>query len=356
MKGFILTHKGLEQVCADELSALGVKAKALSNRVEVDCSDKELAEICYRSRTSMRVIKELSRPAVSVLTEPDFIAVAESSIKKTFTVTCERTGDHPFTSFDLEQYCVSFLAKKGFKLDRKNPETTIFVFIDNNEALVGVDIAGRDLSKRDYRIFLGTGALKGTFAAGALLFAGYNSKLSLLDPFCRHGIIPIEAALMATNSSPHKFSKEKLAFFADTEVKDKEIDSKNIIIAMDDNFKHVSSAKKNAKIAGVMKTVEFSRTDLKWLDAKFGRNFLDLIVTFPPQSGKSLAESSADKIYHQIFYQAEFILKKSGQICLIMRSGLDTVRAKAKEFKFSVEKELVVNQGNEKFVLMLFKK
>ena len=52
-------------------------------------------------------------------------------------------------------------------------------------------------------------------------------------------------------------------------------------------MKFVSFAKKNAKIAGVDKQINFSRCDLQNLDIKFKENEVDRIVTHLPSSKNS---------------------------------------------------------------------
>ena len=364
MNGLVLTHIGLEDVSVKEIQQLisASDVKTASGKVFFSCeSEQDLVDLCYHGRTFSKVILLLSSFKLDGVPDEKILKDLKKFIDKTAVVECERSGKHDFTSFDVEQILNKELVRLyNVIVDHKRPQTTFFLLIDNSDAFFGVDFSGIDLGRRDYRIFLGTDALKGDIAAALLYLAGYETKNSLLDPFCRHGIIPIEAALFATNTSPHKFCKEKFGFATLPNLKykliDKETDFKGTIIAMDDNFKHVSAARKNAKIAGVVKSVEFSRTDLKWLDAKFGKNFLDLIITLPVQTGRSIADKTVEKVYHQLFYQAEFILKKTGKICLVMKRGVDLVKAQAQEFKFSVVSERKVMQGAEELTILLFSK
>lgn len=361
MKGLVLTHRGLEGVSAEEVKRLiaASDVKAAPGRVLFSCEkQEEVAELCYKGRTFSRVVLVLNEGTIDGVPSPDIMQGIDEFLGKSAVVVCERVGEHDFTSFDVQSALNAELGKKA-AIDHKNPQTTFFLLIDRGKFFFGVDFAGMDLGRRDYRIFLGTNALKGTLAAGILLFAGFQAGQKLLDPFCRHGIIPIEAALMATNSSPQKFGKEKLAFTrlpVRYEFKDEEQKAEGVIIAMDDNFKHVSAAKKNAKIAGVTKAVSFSRTDLEWLDAKFGKQFLDRIVTFPAQPGRAITEEKAGKLYHQFFYQAEFILRKDGKVCVCMKRGAGVMKEKAKEFGFLLEQELAVWQGQEELQVILFSK
>ncbi|VVB81629.1 tRNA (guanine(6)-N2)-methyltransferase [uncultured archaeon] len=362
MNGLVLTHVGLEDVSASEIQQLisAKDVKTAPGRIFFSCkSEQDLVDLCYHGRTFSKVILLLSSFKLSGVPDETILKDLKKFIDKTAVVKCERVGTHDFTSFDVEQILNKHLSEMYHVIvDHKRSQTVFFLLIDDQDCFFGVDFSGIDLGRRDYRIFLGTDALKGNISAALLHIAGYETKNSLLDPFCRHGIIPIEAALFATNTSPHKFCKEKFAFATLPNLKykliDKETDFKGTIIAMDDNFKYVSASQKNAKIAGVVKSIEFSRTDLKWLDAKFGKNFLDLIITLTVQPGRSIADNTVGKIYHQFFYQAEFILKKTGKICLVMKRGIDLVKSKAEEFKFSILSERKVMQGGEELTIIVF--
>jgi 23S rRNA G2445 N2-methylase RlmL len=364
MNGLVLTQNGLEDISAGEIKELisASDVKTAPGKVFFSCkSEQDLVDLCYHGRTFSKVILLLSSFSVSGMPDEKILKNLDEFLGKTAVIKCDRFGEHDFTSFDIMSALNGQLAQiYNVVIDHKNPETMFYLLIEGKDGYFGVDFAGIDLGRRDYRIFLGTDALKGNISASLLHIAGYEAKHSLLDPFCRHGIVPIEAALYATNTSPHKFAKEKLAFSRipnrKFDLKDKETDFKGIIIAMDDNFKHVSASKKNAKIAGVVKSIEFTRTDLQWLDAKFGKNFLDRIITLPVQPGRSISDKTVEKIYHQLFYQAEFILKKSGKICLVMKRGAEILKQKAAEFKFSVEHERKVMQGQEELAILVFSK
>ncbi len=363
MKALVLTHVGLEDVSADEIKSLiGAKNVNASNgKIFFECdSHQDLIRLCYWGRTFSKVILLLSSSKLDGMPSADLLENLEEFLGKTAAITCERNGEHDFTSFDVQRELNSALEKKyGVTIKHKNPQTTFFLLVDYDDCHFGVDFSGVDLGRRDYRIFLGTNSLKGTIAAGLLVISDFKPEHSLLDPFCRHGIIPIEAALLSTNMSPHKFNKDKFGFCGlpnlKYELEDNPKEFSGTIIAMDDNFKHVSASKKNAKIAGVIKSINFTRTDLEWLDLKFGKNFIDRIITFPVQLSKT-NESKFDKICHEFFNQADFILKKDGKACLVMRRGVDVVKEKAAEFKFKLERERKVMQGSEELTVLVFSK
>jgi len=364
MKGLVLTHVGMEDLSASEITSLidATGIEIAQGRVCFEVQSYEsLARLCYYGRTFAKVILVLGEFEAEEMPLPENMPDVKEFLRERVVVNCDRSGDHDFTSFDVQKEWNAHLQEKyGMTIDFKNPQTTLHLLIDEKTCLFGVDFSGIDLGRREYRVFLGTDALKGNIAAALLMLAGYMPKHVLLDPFCRHGIVPIEAALMATNMSPHSFSKEKLACASLPNVtcdfKDEPQEFEGRIIAMDDNFKHVSASKKNAKIAAVNKAITFTRTDMEWLDAKYGKSFVDRIVTLPVQPSRTTSDKKIEKAYHEFFYQAEFILKKSGKVCVCMKRGVELLKAKAEEFNFVLKDERTIWQGKEELTVLVFAK
>ena len=73
--------------------------------------------------------------------------------------------------------------------------------INENRALLLLDTTGESLHKRGYRTYVGDAPIRETLAAAMLLLAGYRGGV-LIDPFSGSGTIPIEAAMIATDTAP----------------------------------------------------------------------------------------------------------------------------------------------------------
>jgi 23S rRNA G2445 N2-methylase RlmL len=155
------------------------------------------------------------------------------------------------------------------------------------------------------------------------------------------------------------FEKEDFAFLKFMKFDFSEIDKlgkeENNIHALDNLFRNVDAAKKNAKIAGINKSINFSRMDVEWLDTKFDSKSVDRIVTCMPNISKNTDEKSVLKVYNEFFYQAEFVLKKGGSI-LVCTLNPDEVKKAASEKGFNVEFEREVRQGEEKLNLIKLEK
>ena len=72
-------------------------------------------------------------------------------------------------------------------------DLSLRVHVVDSEATVAVRIAAAPLHRRAYRVASRPGALHPPLARALALLAGLRSGLSLVDPFCGTGTIPIEA-------------------------------------------------------------------------------------------------------------------------------------------------------------------
>lgn len=371
MNGLVITSKGIE----------GVAAKEIKELINADCRPEEccvvfdfkkfseLCLLCYKSQPIDRVLYLLGsfefddffadfEKFVAKLSFDDWIAK-----NKKFRVECIRIGNHNFKSVDVEAKASGFILKKhkNFKVEMKDCEIIFLAYIVGSKCYFGIDFAGFELNKRGYKIFLHPSSLRGTIAYALVRESGFGKNEAMLDPFSRDGIIPIEAAFYASNFPHNYYKKDRFAFlklkigidfdkfFRNVDKKIRK--SKTKIYSYDHLFKYVDYSRKNARIAGVDKFVEFSRTELEWLDIKFKKESIDKIVTSMPTS----RNANLDKIYNEFFYQSAYILKKSGTIALISRIP-EFAKKHAEKHNFAVSREKDVWSGEQKLTIIIFKK
>ncbi len=245
----------------------------------------------------------------------------------------------------------------------KNADVPFYLYFEDDKNWLGIDLTG-DISKRDYRIFVGSETLKGGTAYAVMKLSGYDAKKKLIDPNCRAGSIAIETALHALKMPVRYYSKDKMNFakvFKDFDFEefckeqDKEMKESvsGAIIALSDQFPSVQATRKNAKIAGVVKAIDFSRTPVDWLDLKFEKNSIDCIATQPIEMTKTFPPEKFKKQAALFFERAKAILKKNGKICLVLRQGAEEYKALAKGF--SVEHERTIMQGKEEWKILVLK-
>ena len=78
-------------------------------------------------------------------------------------------------------------------------------FLFNDEATLMIDTSGDPLYKRGYRPVAGAAPLRETLAAAMVKISRPRENVLLWDPMCGSGTIPIEAALIMTNTAPGTF-------------------------------------------------------------------------------------------------------------------------------------------------------
>lgn len=370
MKGLVITSKGIEETAYIEIKELiNADCKAETGCVIFDFNNfKDLCSLCYKCQSADRIVYliecfEFANFFKEFEKFIDNLDLGEWANYKKFKVECLRQGIHDFNSVEVESRAAKLIVKKlnnRIKVNIKDYEIIFLVYIVDNKCYFGIDFAGFELNKRGYKIFLHPNSLRGTIAYALIRESGFEKKEVMLDPFLRDGVIAIEAAFYASGFPLNYYKKDKFAFLKlklgiDFEKffnnADKKIKSKSKIYAYDHLFKCIDYSRKNAKIAGVDKQINFSRTELEWLDIKFKKASVDRIVTNPPIS----KNANLDKIYNEFFYQAEYILKNNGTIALVSRIS-DFVKKHAEKHNFIIAKEKDVWSGEQLLKLMVFKK
>lgn len=351
----IVTNKGLEQTSANELKTFSIEAKDVQpGLVFFDSTPEELAKITYLGRTFEKTLFVIAQYPFA--NQEELLAKLPNLseyITGSFHVECDREGEHDFNSFEIQNELDKTIQKQTAKeIKHKHPDVPLFAIIRGDQFYLGIDYAGLDLAKRDYRIFLGRESIRGNIAAGLLHIGDYQSQHTLLDPFCHHGEIIIEAALLARNISVNKHLKNKLYCMKQHSLDqhDAPRDAHGTIHCLDPHFGHVNAARKNAKIAGIVKDITFSRMQLEWLDTKFEHGSIDRIITLPQQPTE---ERKLINFYDDLFRTAKLLLTENGTLVLCMKRHPDVPK---KNKTMTLEHEQIIMQGQEQLTVLVYKK
>ncbi|MBR4462991.1 MAG: class I SAM-dependent RNA methyltransferase [Treponema sp.] len=101
-------------------------------------------------------------------------------------------------------------------LPESGEKSDVRVYMDEDRALILLDLSGLPLHKRGYRTDGGFAPLRETTVAALLQLMTWRRKTPLHDPFCGSGTFAIEAALYAYNVAPgfgRRFALENLPIF-----------------------------------------------------------------------------------------------------------------------------------------------
>ena len=201
-------------------------------------------------------------------------------------------------------------------------ESNIRVYMDQNIAMILLDLSGLPLHKRGYRTDGGIAPLRETVAAVLLQEMMWRRKTPLHDPFCGSGTIAIEAALYAYNVAPgfgRRFALENLPFYNKAEAEEiRRQEAEKIradvevrITGSDISTEAIDRAKKNAEYACVMagralqsigsaaKIIrpDFIQADFAELSAPYEKG---LIICNPPYGERLGDEEQAAELYKKM--------------------------------------------------------
>lgn len=365
MKALAITHKGAEDVCRDEIKEiLGKDSEIVESACIFEADEISISRFTYMSQSSIRVMQLLK--SMEFKDTEDMVQAAKEipfkdHISGKFKVECIRQGKHVFNSHEVAAD-VGAVIEGEVSMD--NPDTIVMIFIQDDRAHIGIDYAGLDLSKRDYKIFTSRHDIKGTLAYATLKLAGMTKGSKVLDPICATGTIAIEAAHYLLGRSVNFFRKNKLIFtkmnfweeknFEDWDRQGEKID----VIGYDPVLRNVKSSQKNAKIADINKEVTFSKIDLDWLDIKIEKHSFDLIATNPPGFYKHIDHKQIEKKYEELFFQADYVLRKGSKLAILtLTPERITEVAKRKGYASDVrtlqtgkmEMAVIITQKEEKY-------
>lgn len=380
---FAVCHEGFEDMALAEIAEL-IKSKGKAGRSIVSFSVKskeDILKLIYLSQTLRKVCVSLA--SFSIKKDP--IKELGDAIKKidlssyiekdsAFRVYCRRIGEHDISSHDFAEEAGGFVIENvkknlGFepKVDLEKAGVMIYLYVHGKDISIGLDLCPLDLAKRPYKIFSTANSLKGSIASSLLRLTGFSKGKTVVDPFCNDGVIPIEAGLMVNSRSSHRFTKDgleldRISFFRD-------IDVGEVLNGLDDigtatkvkafgyapQLHHLTNAKKNAKIADVHKLIELSKVDVEWLDTKFDKGKVDMIVTRPPEASQRVKEQDVSKIIKELFYQSDYVLKKGGRLGLLSNS-LGLMGKWADHYDFKKIEERKVWQGKMELHALVYEK
>jgi len=296
------TAFGLEAVVKRELQALGYEARGTSpGWVEFD---GDLSAIC-RTNTWLRTADRILVKVAS-FQAADFEALFETTKSIDWTRWLPANARFPvegrsvrsqLTSVPANQRSVkkaiveAMQAQHGVAtLPEDGPLYKCQIALLNDEATLTIDTTGPSLHKRGYREFAGGAPIKETLASAMVQLSYWEQEKPFIDPFCGSGTIAIEAAMLGCNMAPglhRKFAASewgnldsKLWEEAAAEARDlRQPGFEEKLIATDNDFRILKTARENAEKAGVSDLIHFQEKDFSDLQSsrKYG-----CLITNPP--------------------------------------------------------------------------
>ena len=296
------TFQGLEEVLAQELTALGANDVQIGRRMVSFTGDKEMM---YRAnfalRTAIRVLKPIKHfeakdadevyEQVKAIPWEDYLDT-NRSFAVDAVVYSEEFRHSMFVSYRVKDAIVDYFREKTGKRPNvriNKPDILLNIHIAQTTCTLSLDSSGESLHRRGYRQEAVEAPLNEVLAAGMLLLTGWHGECDLIDPMCGSGTIPIEAALIARNIAPGVFRQgyafEKWPDFDadlfETIYNDdsQERPFNHKIYAYDNSPKAIAIAARNIKAAGVAKDITLKQQPFQQFERPAQRA---IIVTNPP--------------------------------------------------------------------------
>lgn len=188
------------------------------------------------------------------------------------------------------------------------PLYSVSVSILKDKASVCIDTTGPSLHKRGYRTLTAGAQLKETLAAGLVQLSYWNRERPFIDPCCGSGTIPIEAALIGTNTAPginRDFTSEGWQQLS-AELWDAAREEAHDLVRNDIAFRlqgydiapaMIRMARYHAQQSGMDEYIHFQEQPLSELSTprKYG-----CLITNPPYGERLGEKEDAEKIYHEM--------------------------------------------------------
>jgi putative N6-adenine-specific DNA methylase len=219
------TLAGLEPVLADELRALGATGiRELKRAVAFDGDIRMLYRANYELRTALRILMPIhSFPAYNERTYYEAVREVDWTeymrVDDTLAVDAIAVGE----VFRHSKY-VGLMTKDAIvdqfrdqygrrpNVNTVAPTLRVNVHVQGTHCDISLDASGDSLHRRNYRRDTVEAPLNEVLAAGMILLSGWNGKGPFVDPMCGSGTLPIEAAMIATQTPPQQ-KRESFGFF-----------------------------------------------------------------------------------------------------------------------------------------------
>lgn len=361
MNGYIFVHPSFEQIAKRELEELlNIKAKIFPSVITFSAPKENFISLLFHTQIVRRILIALGNyPTIGVLDfeKASFPLADIFTSDLTFKVEVEGVKGQENRSKIAQEFSsklFSFLEQKYSikpKLQLRNPNITIIVFWNGTEYFCGIDVAGKELPGREYRIFPHSASFRGDAAYSFIRLLDFQPEKKLFIGFTKDGTAAIEAALFANRyplfSLKQQFSFQQFPLFKELVVEKcllAPTKKKIIIYSFDEALPNVIATRKNAALAGVKEFIDVRKLALDELDVQFAENEFDFLLF--------LVTMKDELKINELYYQANYILKPKGRFLIVGRDKWELPLST----HFKLLKKEVLERGNSKHTLWLLEK
>jgi len=311
---------GLEKFVGEEIDALGYKRiETIDGRVTFEGDINAIARCNIWLRTAEHLyIKVGDTPAytfsdlfdrVRDMPWEEWIGCDDAFPVKGHSIQSLLTSLPDCQSIIKKAICTRLGEEYGLnQLPEEGPKHQVEFFIFKDKATLMIDTSGTPLYKRGYRNETGLAPLRETLAAAMAKISRPREDVLFWDPMAGSGTIPIEAAMIMTNTAPglrRSFAAEKFDDIPQKIFRDARDEAMSLIrhdcvfeaFASDIDPEMVAIARENVSRAGMSGRVRVFEQDALSIDTMGRRG---TIVTNPPYGERLLDQKSARELYRKM--------------------------------------------------------
>lgn len=283
-----------------------------------DCSEAALRPVALALHSVFHVIRHVAflpiaedEPLEALQTDLAELPLAEMETATRFRVTSQRSGEHEFGSMDAQRVAGAALVERyGTAVDLENFDTEVRVDAMEATWLVGVQWTRDSLDKRYRWAYRPRVTLRTTIAYGLLRLAELpppraagtppsssaadtpaDGPVTILDPFCGSGTIPVEAATVRPDLR---------------------------CLAADRDPEAVSGTRANADAAGVAARIEVREADARDLPERYPPQSVDAVITNPPYGIRLGRRTNYSDLYRKFLEGAVTVVRPGGRIVVLV--------------------------------------
>ncbi len=344
--GYLACGTGLNELVAQEITALGVVPKIGRKGVQFTTDLEGIYRVAAFSRLASRLMIQVHHcKRDKFMPDPYQISLGvdwPSIFKRDADFSCSVTSvdpNHNTQYFNLKfKDAVADVFREKFgerpNVNRENPAMRLYLHLEWKEAFYYIDPFG-SLHERGYRKEAGIAPIKETLAAAMLQMSGFDDAPgTVLDPFCGSGTIPIEAALRYLKTpnarvakldtlkcwNDHQNAMFRRVFAPASDLLEK-TSRAPIFLGSDESDKILEIARNNSSIAGVSGLLKFEQRDVLDTTPLTNKGY---IVCNPPYGERFKVQDIIT--FYRNFYK-HFATNFPGWKLAIISSNVDALNA-----------------------------
>jgi 23S rRNA G2445 N2-methylase RlmL len=349
---FTITNQGIEKSATLELNAIKATIKKTdTNVIEANLENNQILSYLKSCQAPRRVLAAIDKSEDHTKLELNNFNLKDFfTNEKSFKIEVEGVKGQDNRVAIAKNFATKLFNKLkeqniNPQLELKNPDFLVIIYFNQNKYFLGIDLLN-EINLREYRVFPHPASFKGDFAFNILINSKFKKEDKLLSAMFKDGVIAIEAATYANNIQLNNLDNlNNFPIFQNQKTNPPPSGKKQTTIyGFDTSNQNLTSAKKNASIAGVKELVDLKKYSFDDLDVRFNKDFFDNVIFH-------ITKKDEDQI-NEIFYQVSYILKSGGIFSIITRSTLDLSLSS----KFALLEKIELVRGDSKLTQWVAKK